>query len=103
MNSAGDYEVKYDGKWGVVTKALTGEGRMVLTISCEYDEIDIIGNQPFVYKVKSGSKLGVLDKSGKPLSDCIYDEIIEDDAKISNHIRLLFRKDMEWTTFVFIP
>ena len=136
-NSFGDYEIKADGKWGVMTIPLTGMKRLALSvpceydsivetrnadremdgyfirkngkwgkldanynieIPCEYDDLDGISNQSFVYKVKSGGKLGVLDKSGKPLSDCIYDEIIEDDAKISNHIRLLFRKDKEWTT-----
>jgi len=77
MNSFGDYEIKTDGKWGVMTIPLTGKGRMVLSVPCEYDSIAearSLDGKMNGYFVKKNGKWGKLDTNYNIEIPCEYDE-----------------------------
>lgn len=71
IESAGVFIVSDNGKYGVISKE---PGKKPI-LGLNYEEVNIINNDPLFYQVKLAGKYGVINENGDPVINNIYDSM----------------------------
>jgi len=68
VESAGTFIVSDNNKYGVITDK-------EVIINLNYEEINLINNNPVCYKIRSGQKYVIVNEKGNPLSNKAYTSV----------------------------
>lgn len=88
IESAGVFIVSDNGKYGVISKET--DKRPVLDLN--YEEVNIINNDPLFYQVKLAGKYGIINAKGEPIINNLYDSMGYD-TKTTTEQSVLVIKD----------
>lgn len=88
IESAGVFIVSDNGKYGVISKE--PERKPILDLN--YEEVNIINNEPLFYQVKLAGKYGIINAKGEPVINNLYDSMGYN-TKVSTEEPVLVIKD----------
>lgn len=71
IESAGVFIVSDNGKYGVISKE---PGKKPI-LDLNYEEVNIINNEPLFYQVKLAGKYGIINAKGQPVINNLYDSM----------------------------